>query len=86
MYEDFYGLAEEPFALNPDPRFFFSTQNHRDVLNLMVYGIAERRGFILLTGERGTGKTALIQHLLQTIAPDIKAISFHPPPSLLINY
>ncbi len=47
----------------------------------MVYGIAERRGFILLTGEKGTGKTALIQQLLQTLDPNIKAISIPTPPS-----
>jgi general secretion pathway protein A len=80
MFEDFYGLSEEPFALNPDPRFFFLTQAHSDVLKLMVYGIAERRGFILLTGEKGTGKTAFIQHLLQTLDPNTKAISFQQPP------
>ena len=80
MYEDFYGLAEEPFGLNPDLRFFFSTQNHKDILEFMKYGITERRGFILLTGERGTGKTILIRQLLQTLRPDIKAISIDQPP------
>lgn len=80
MYNDFYGFSEEPFALNPDPRFFLLTPNHKKVLDLMVYGITERRGFILLTGEKGTGKTAFIQKLLQTLDPRIKAISIFQPP------
>ena len=80
MYHDFYGLAEEPFALHPDPRFFLLTQNYKEVLDLMVYGITERRGFILLTGEKGTGKTAFLQQLLQTLDPSIKAICIFQPP------
>ena len=80
MYNDFYGFSEEPFALNPDPRFFLLTPNHKKVLELMVYGITERRGFILLTGEKGTGKTAFVQKLLQTLDPSIKAISIFQPP------
>lgn len=82
MYKDFYGLSEEPFALNPDPRFFLLTQNHKEILDLMVYGITERKGFILLTGEEGTGKTAFIQQLLQRLSPNIKVVPiFHPPQS-----
>ena len=80
MYKDFYGFSEEPFALNPDPRFFLLTQNHKETLDLMVYGITERRGFILLTGEKGTGKTAFIQQLLQTLDPNIKAIPIFQTP------
>jgi general secretion pathway protein A len=80
MYNDFYKFSEEPFALNPDPRFFLLTPNHKKVLDLMVYGITERRGFILLTGEKGTGKTAFVQKLLQTLDPRIKAISIFQPP------
>jgi general secretion pathway protein A len=74
MYTDFYGFSAEPFALDPDPRFFFFTQNHRDVLNSMVREITERRGFILLIGEKGTGKTTFIKKLLQTLDPEIKAV------------
>jgi general secretion pathway protein A len=80
MYNDFYGFSEEPFALNPDPRFFLLTPNHKKVLDLMAYGITARRGFILLTGEKGTGKTAFIQQLLQTLDPGIKAISIFQTP------
>lgn len=80
MYKEFYGFSEEPFALNPDPRFFLLTQNHKEILDLMVYGITERRGFILLTGEKGTGKTAFIQQLLQTLDPNIKAIPIFQTP------
>jgi general secretion pathway protein A len=67
MYKEFYGFLAEPFAPEPDPRLFFYTPNYRLVLNSMVREIEERTGFILLTGEKGTGKTTLIRKLLQTL-------------------
>ena len=79
-YKEFYGFSEEPFAVDPDPRFLFLTQNHRDALSLVGYGIQERRGFILLTGEKGAGKTTFIQQLLRTLDPNVKAISIYDPP------
>lgn len=80
MYTDFYGFSDDPFALNPDPRFFFLTPNHRQVLSAMVRGISHRRGGILLTGEKGTGKTTFVQRLLQSLDPNITAISIYDPP------
>jgi general secretion pathway protein A len=80
MYRDFYGLSDDPFGLNPDPRLIFLTPHHKEVLNSMIYGITERRGFILLSGEWGTGKTILIRHLLQILDPKIKAIPVYQPP------
>jgi type II secretory pathway predicted ATPase ExeA len=80
MYKDFYGFSKDPFNFSPDPRFIFLTQHHREVLNSMIYGITERRGFILLSGETGTGKTTLVRHLIQVLDPKIKAIPVYQPP------
>jgi len=67
MYEEFYGLKEPPFGATPDPQYLFMGRNHREALARMVYGIRERKGFILITGEVGTGKTILIRYLLENL-------------------
>lgn len=64
MYLEFYGLKERPFNLSPDPRFLYLTPAHREALSQLVYGIQERKGFIVLTGEVGTGKTTLLHSLI----------------------
>ena len=64
MYKNFYGLKENPFNVNPDPRFLFLTQQIEEALTGLMYGIQTRKGFITLTGEVGTGKTTLINRLL----------------------
>lgn len=61
----FFGLRERPFNSNPDPRFLHMTPGHREALAHLVYGVQERKGFIVMTGEVGTGKTTLIQALLR---------------------
>lgn len=72
MYEAFYGLAEPAFAITPDPRFLFLTRGHRDALAYLHYGIEQRKGFLALTGEVGTGKTLLIRTLLGQLPDDIE--------------
>jgi len=67
MYEEFYGLKEKPFNLTPDPRFFFLSENHRGAFEHLLYGIKEREGFILITGEVGAGKTTLCRALLNKL-------------------
>jgi len=67
MYEEFYGLKEKPFNLTPDPRFFFLSENHRGAFEHLLYGIKEREGFILMTGEVGAGKTTLCRALLNKL-------------------
>ena len=67
MYEEFYGLKEKPFNLTPDSRFFFLSDNHRGAFEHLLYGIKEREGFILITGEVGAGKTTLCRALLNKI-------------------
>ena len=67
MYLDFYGLKEKPFNATPDPKFLYLTPGHREALAQLVYGVQEHKGFIVLTGEVGTGKTTLLQTLLQKL-------------------
>lgn len=80
MFKEFYGFSEDLFALEPNPRFFFLTENHKKVLLHLVYGITEAKGFTLLLGETGTGKTTFILHLLSMLGLHIKAIPIFDPP------
>src|ERR1700751_753581 len=64
MYKSFFGLKENPFNVNPDPRYLFLTKQIEEALSGLMYGIQTRKGFITLTGEVGTGKTTLINRLL----------------------
>lgn len=64
MYKGFFGLKENPFNVNPDPRFLYFTKQIEETLTGLMYGIQTRKGFITLTGEVGTGKTTLINRLL----------------------
>jgi general secretion pathway protein A len=64
MYKSFFGLKESPFNVNPDPRFLFMTKQIEESLTGLMYGIQTRKGFTTLTGEVGTGKTTLINRLL----------------------
>jgi general secretion pathway protein A len=64
MYKGFFGLKESPFNANPDPRFLYLTTQVEEALTGLMYGIQTRKGFITLTGEVGTGKTTLVNRLL----------------------
>lgn len=64
MYECFYSLSGMPFQLTPDSRFFFGSQEHRKAMAFLEYGISQREGFVVVTGEIGAGKTTLVEHLL----------------------
>jgi general secretion pathway protein A len=64
MYKNFFGLRENPFNVNPNPRFLYLTPQTQEALDELTYGIENRKGFILLTGEVGTGKTTLINRVL----------------------
>ena len=64
MYKEFYGLRANPFNVNPDPRYLFLTRHTEEALACLTYGIQSRKGFVLLTGEVGTGKTTLLNRLL----------------------
>jgi general secretion pathway protein A len=64
MYKKFFGLKESPFNVNPDPRYLYPTRHIQEALACLIYGIQTRKGFVLLTGEVGTGKTTVLNKLL----------------------
>jgi general secretion pathway protein A len=66
MYEDYYGLTERPFTLLPDPDFLYMSPQHKLARSYLEYGLTSRLGFIVLTGEIGTGKTTLVKSILKT--------------------
>ena len=70
MYESFFGLRELPFSLTPDPRFLWLSDTHEEGLATLVYGITRNKGFLLLTGEVGTGKTTLLRAALRELPRD----------------
>ena len=72
VYSSYFGLKEAPFNITPDPSFLFDSASHQEGLAQLRYGIEARRGFIVLTGEVGTGKTTLLQALLSQIGQDTK--------------
>ncbi len=63
MYNSFFGFEESPFSLSPDPAFLFRSEQHEEALANLVYGVQSRKGFIVLTGEVGTGKTTMLECL-----------------------
>lgn len=72
MYEKFYGLKEKPFKLIPNPQFLYLSKKHQNALTYLEYGLAEGSGFILLTGEIGSGKTTTIRHILNRLEGDLE--------------
>jgi general secretion pathway protein A len=67
MYESFYGLKRGPFEITPDPSFLFPTKRHNEALAALYYGVRWRKGFVVLSGQVGTGKTLLLRCLLQLL-------------------
>ncbi len=67
MYLDFFSFAEKPFDITPAARFFYLSPQHQEIIDTLHYGIRERRGFLLLTGEVGTGKTSSLRVLLNRL-------------------
>ena len=67
MYLEFLGLREKPFSNTADPSFLYLSKKHREALSHMVYGIRERKGFVEITGEVGTGKTTLCKALIRQL-------------------
>ncbi len=89
MYTDFYRLQEKPFSLTPSSRFLYLGESHDEAYALLTYGVTERKGFILLTGEVGTGKTTLVRVFLEKLDPTVQYVYLSNPlvsPSDLINY
>jgi len=74
MYKAFYSLQRNPFEITPDPSFLFATRRHNEALAALYYGVRRHKGFVVLTGEVGTGKTLLLRCLLQSFkqSDDVK--------------
>lgn len=73
MYEKFFYLRENPFHITPDTRFLYLSKSHRQAMELMEYGVRGRKGFVLMTGEVGTGKTTLSRALLDKLAGTVES-------------
>jgi general secretion pathway protein A len=78
MYNDFYGLTDDPFRLTPDPGYFYCSETHEDAIKIIEYGIYNRKGFIMLTGEVGTGKTMLCRVLLDKLVNTETSLVLNP--------
>ena len=67
MYEQFYGFSERPFQLTPDPAYFFESITHKKALSYLGYGLNQGEGFVVITGEVGSGKSTLVAHLKEKL-------------------
>ena len=72
MYCQFYGLKERPFNVTSDPAFFFLSRKHKEALSHLLYGVSQRKGIVVITGEIGTGKTTLCRFFLSQLEKSIK--------------
>jgi general secretion pathway protein A len=72
MYQNFFGFKEKPFEVTPDPKFLYLTQVYQEIISALIYGIHERRGFIAIVGEVGTGKTMMLNALIDRLEYDTK--------------
>lgn len=79
MYLEYWGLREKPFENTPDPRFFYSSKMHTEALNRILYAVTNNKGCVLLSGEYGCGKTALVRKVIEALDPDQYELA-------LINY
>lgn len=79
MYESYYGLNSKPFQLTPDPEFFFASTLHKRAMSYLQYGLSQAEGFIVITGDIGTGKTTIANSLLNNIEADIFAAQIVTP-------
>jgi type II secretory pathway predicted ATPase ExeA len=79
MYTDFYGLAEKPFVLSADPRFFFLAASHRQALEQLLAHVLNPEGVAVVLGAEGTGKTALCRTLLERAPADVQRIFLFEP-------
>jgi type II secretory pathway predicted ATPase ExeA len=74
MYNSYFGFAESPFNVTPDPRFFYSNPVYQEAFAALRYGIEAKKGFIVITGEVGTGKTTLLRKLMRNLSDTIHSV------------
>jgi general secretion pathway protein A len=80
MYLDLYGVKQAPFNITADPNFFFDSLSHREALAALNYGVNQKKGLVLITGEVGTGKTTLCKTFLDTLSQNVRtSVIFHQP-------
>ena len=84
MYKEYFGLKEPPFSIAPDPHYLYMSDNHREALAHLLYGINSDNGFVLLTGDVGTGKTTVCRCLLAQL-PENSNIAFILNPKLTVD-
>ena len=72
MYRKFYNIREKPFNITSDPNFLYLSRRHKEALSHLIYGIEDRKGFLEITGEVGTGKTTLCRALLNKVDQSTK--------------
>ena len=77
MYTSYFGFDDKPFNVTPDPRFFFTNPGYQEAYANLLYGIRERKGFLLLTGEVGTGKTTILQRLMEELESTVRFVFFY---------
>ncbi len=85
MYRKFYNLNRNPFEVSPDPYFFYPTPRHNEALALLNYGVLRRKGFVVVTGEVGTGKTLLVRCLLDSLSMRKVAFAYINNPILSVQ-
>ncbi|MFC1672917.1 ExeA family protein, partial [Pseudomonadota bacterium] len=71
MYQDHFGIRENPFSIIPDPHYLFMSQRHQEALAHLLYGVGESGGFVLLSGEVGTGKTTICRALIEQLPENV---------------
>jgi general secretion pathway protein A len=85
MYRQFYGLTRKPFEMSPDPFFYYPTTRHNEALALLTYGVLQKKGFVVVSGEVGTGKTLLVRCLLDALHHHKIAFAFVYNPVLSVQ-
>jgi general secretion pathway protein A len=85
MYKKFYGLTRNPFEVSPDPYFFCPTPRHTEALANLAYGVLRRKGFVVVTGEVGTGKTLLVRCLLEFLSKNKVAFAYLYNPIISVS-
>ena len=74
MYRDYFGFKDMPFNTTPDSRFFFPSSKHAEALASLIYAVTERKGFVVITGEVGSGKTTVCRTLFSKLNPETKVL------------